>query len=308
MSRMYAVVGPTASGKTALAIALAERIGGEIISADSMQVYRGMEIGSAAPTAEERARVPHHGVGILPPSEHYSAAAFADDARRTIAVLRAQGKPAVVAGGSGLYLRALFDGLVDGPERDDAFRAALRTEAEALGVPALYQRLQEGDPAFAASIHPNDMRRIERGLEVLHLAGRPLSALHAEHRARGGGLEAVWVGLEHDRAALYERIGRRVEAMVEAGFPQEVEGLIAAGHGPDIERLRSRGHPEMAAYIRGESNLPEAVALIQRNTRRLAKRQLSWFRPDARIHWLPWEGGAPMADYAEAVLQRHPPE
>lgn len=288
MTPLVAVVGATASGKTALGIAVAERLGGEIVSADSMQVYRGMEIGSAAPTAEERARVPHHLVSFLSPSEHYSAAQFAGDARAIAAELSARGKPTVVVGGAGLYIRALIDGLVDGPTRDDAFREALREEAAALGVPALYARLRAVDPEFAASIHPNDMRRIERGLEVYAVAGAPLSALHRAHRAAQAALPALQVAIDMDRAVLYERIDRRVDWMLDHGFIEEVEALLAAGHGPDLARLRSRGHPELAGYIRGEYDLERARFLIQRNSRRLAKRQLSWFRGDSRIVSLPW--------------------
>jgi len=297
-----AVVGPTASGKTGLAIALAERLGTEIVSADSMQVYKGMEIGSAAPTLEEQARVKHHFVSFLDPSEHYSAAQFSDDARAVIAGLTAQGKTAVIVGGSGLYIRALLDGLFTGPSRDDTFREALRQEAEEVGVPALYERLQRVDPEFAASIHPNDMRRIERGLEVYELSGRPLSDYHREHREKVAPLDAVQVAPDWPRSTLYDRINARVWNMVEAGFVDEVRRLIDTGHEHDLKRLRSRGHPEMAAHVRGECSLDEAVALVQRNTRRLAKRQLSWFRRDDRIHWLPMGRGVSPAGHIESVI------
>lgn len=303
MTPIVAVVGATASGKTALGIAVAERLGGEIVSADSMQVYKGMEIGSAAPTAGERARVPHHLVSFLSPSEHYSAAQFAADARAIAEDLAARGKPMVVVGGAGLYIRALIDGLVDGPSRDDAFREALRAEAAEVGVPALYARLQTVDPEFAASIHPNDMRRIERGLEVYAVAGEPLSALHQAHRAAQTALPVLQVAIEMDRGLLYDRIDRRVDWMLDHGFIGEVEALLAAGHGPDLARLRSRGHPELAGFLQGDYGLDRARFLIQRNSRRLAKRQLSWFRGDSRIVPLPWsdDGVERLADRVLAL-------
>jgi tRNA dimethylallyltransferase len=282
-----AVVGATASGKTGLAIALAERLESEVISADSMQVYQGMEIGAATPTAEEQAQATHHLVSFLDPSEHYSAAQFSDDARPIVERLNGEGKTAVVAGGAGLYVRALIDGLFDGPERDDAFRKQLREEAEAIGVNALHERLKSVDPAFAATIHPNDMRRIERGLEVYEIAGRPLSDLHREHQEQTDPIETVQVAIDWPRDELYRRVEARVDQMLAGGFVEEVQQLLDTGHGPDIERLRSRGHPELAAHLRGECTLEEVATLIKRNTRHLAKRQLSWFRPDERVHWIP---------------------
>lgn len=289
MTPVIAVVGATASGKTSLALELAEHFNTEILSADSMQVYRGMEIGAATATTDEQARAPHHFISILEPTAHFSAAEFADQGRAIIERLNAAGKPAIVAGGSGLYVRALLDGLMEGPSRDDAFREQLREEAQRIGVPALYARLQSVDPIFAATIHPNDMRRIERGLEVYEATGEPLSALHARHQETVETIPAIRVAIDMPRELLYERINARVWHMVELGFVEEVQRLIDAGHGPDIERLRSRGHPEMAAHIRGECSLEDAVTLIQRNTRHLAKRQLSWFRGDDQVQWLPAE-------------------
>ena len=295
MTPVIAVVGATASGKTSLAIELAEKLNGEILSADSMQVYRGLEIGAATATAEEQARVPHHFVSIMDPSEHFSAAEFSEQGRTLIARLHAKGKRAIVCGGSGLYVRALLDGLIEGPSRDDVFREQLREEAERIGVPALYERLQSVDPEFAASIHPNDMRRIERGLEVYALTGEPLSAFHARHAETVEKVPAIRIAIDMPREKLYDRINKRVWQMVEEGFVEEVQRLIDNGHGPDIERLRSRGHPEMAAHIRGECTLEDAVTLIQRNTRHMAKRQLSWFRGDNEVQWLSKDEAIPHA-------------
>lgn len=299
---LVAIVGPTASGKTALAVEIAERLDTEIISADSMQFYRGMEIGTGAPTREELARVKHHFVGFLNPSEDFSAGAFEIEAGRIARALNAQGKPAVVVGGSGLYISALIDGLFSGPGKAPAIRSRLRREAEEMGVPVLFARLQGADPEYAATINGGDLRRIVRALEVFELTGRPLSALHREHRASAKPMDAAQLGLNLDRGYLYGRIDRRVDAMVQEGLVDEVRALIEGGHGPDIERLRSLGYREMAAFVRSECSLKEAIELMKRNTRRYAKRQLSWFRSDPRIRWIDVPDGATMPDLVERAM------
>ncbi len=286
MIQILAVTGPTASGKTALALRLAELLGSEIISADSMQVYRGMEIGTAAPTPEEQARVRHHLVSFLPPDALYSAGEFERLARPLVEALNTQGKPAIVAGGSGLYLRALIDGLFPGPEKNDALRAQLHAEAETQGVAALYARLQAEDPEYASVIHANDLRRIVRALEVLELTGHPLSAQHREHRTQLQGYSCVQIALEHPREALYDRINRRVDAMFAAGFLDEVQRLLDAGYAAQLDRLRSLGYREAARHLLGECGLEEATEAMKQSTRRFAKRQLTWFRADPRIVWL----------------------
>lgn len=286
MIRLLAVVGPTASGKSSLALQLAARLHSEIISADSMQVYQGMEIGTAAPTGPDLARVRHHFVSFLEPCQGFSAGAFARQARAEVSRLNAEGKVAVVAGGSGLYLRALIDGLFDGPSADEALRDRLHRDAAELGVAAMFARLAEVDPGYAEVIDPNDLRRIVRGLEVYEITGRPLSELHKEHCAVAEPLGALQVGLNWPRPLLYERINARVDQMLAAGFIDEVRALLAAGYGEGLARLRSLGYGEFMAHLRGECSYEEAVETMKRNTRRFAKRQLSWFRSDSRIHWL----------------------
>lgn len=286
MRSLVAVVGPTASGKTSLAIRLAESLRTEIISADSMQFYRGMEIGTAAPKKEERALVKHHFVGFLDPSENFSAGAFEVMARDTISALNTQGKTAVVVGGSGLYISALIDGLFPGPGKDESIRARLHEQAEEDGVPSLYGRLLEVDPEYAGVINFNDLRRIVRALEVYEIAGEPLSKLHREHRESAKPLDAVQIGLDCPRDELYARIDARVDEMLSVGLLDEVQALLDAGQWHHIERLRSLGYREMASYLRGECSLDEATELMKRNTRRYAKRQLTWFRGDPRIHWI----------------------
>jgi tRNA dimethylallyltransferase len=280
------VVGPTASGKTALALELAERLGSEIVSADSMQIYRGMEIGTAAPSAEEQARIPHHFVSMLDPGESYSAGAYQLDARAVVHSLEKQGKSAVVAGGSGLYVRALVDGLFNGPGADDTVRQRLEREAEAVGNEPLFGRLEEVDPDYADTIHPQDLRRIVRGLEVYEQSGKPLSLLHREHREAHPPLPAVQVALRWPRALLYERINLRVERMLESGFLDEVRTLLDAGFGPEVRQIRTLGYREFIAHLEDCMSHEDALAAMQQNTRRFAKRQLTWYRADDRIHWL----------------------
>lgn len=302
--QVLAFVGPTASGKTSLAIQLAERLGTEIISTDSMQFYRGMEIGTGAPSAEERARVRHHFVGCIDPSEDFSAGAFQEMARDVVAEINARNRVAVVVGGSGLYISALIDGLFEGPGKDEAIRKRLQEEAEELGASGLYARLQEVDPDYARVINFNDLRRIVRALEVYALTGRPLSALHREHREASQPLDAVQIALDYPRDVLYARINTRVDQMIEQGLVDEVRHLIESGYGAHLERLRSLGYREIAAHLRGECELDAAVEQMKQNTRRYAKRQLTWFRGDPRIQWLRVEEQTTAAELVDAVLER----
>jgi len=283
---ILAVVGPTASGKTALAIEFAERLQTEIISADSMQVYKGMEIGTGAPTPEEQARVKHHFVSFLDPGTKFSAGEFERLAREVVLDLNKRGKTAVVVGGSGLYLRALIDGLFDGPGADESLRSQLNAEAEKIGTPAMYDRLVRIDPAYAAQIKPTDLKRIVRALEVHTIAGEPLSALHAQHRAAHPPLNSIQVLIDWPRSVLYDRINARVDQMLANGFIDEVRRLDAQGHAPALMRLRSLGYREFLAHIHGHQTLEPATDRMKQLTRNFAKRQLTWFRADKRIQWL----------------------
>ncbi|MEK7795708.1 MAG: tRNA (adenosine(37)-N6)-dimethylallyltransferase MiaA [Candidatus Hydrogenedentota bacterium] len=291
------IAGPTASGKTALAIATAQALDTEIVSADSMQFYRGLEIGSGQPATAELARVKHNFVGSLDPSEVMSAGRFAEEARKVVRRLNLRGKSAVAVGGSGLYIRALIDGLFSGPGRDEAVRARLAAEAEEVGVAELFARLQDVDPSYASTIHDNDLRRIVRALEGYEITGRPFSELH-ETEAPGETLNAVQFALDWPRDQLYERINRRVEVMLASGWIDETRRLLDEGRGPDLERLRPLGYPEIVAHVRGELDIETLTAAIQMQTRRLAKRQLSWFRGDERIHWIS------VTEYPSAEAQR----
>jgi tRNA dimethylallyltransferase len=297
------IAGPTASGKTALAVRVAERLGAEIISADSMQFYRGMEIGAGAPSAEELRRVKHHFIGFIDPSREFSAGLYASMARDVVDNLLSLGRIPVIVGGSGLYIRALLDGLFEGPGKDPKIRERIYAEAREFGAAPLFERLTLVDPDYAHRIEPNDLRRIARALEVFELTGRPLSVLHHEHQESASRLDAVQVALDFPRDVLYARINARVDAMLEAGLLDEVRMLIERGWAGHIERLRSLGYREMAAHIRGECSLEEAVELMKMNTRRYAKRQLSWFRGDSRIHWLSVDEDSSDESLADATLE-----
>jgi len=286
MIPVVAVVGPTASGKTALAIDLAEHLNTEVISADSMQFYRGLELGTGAPTPEELARVPHHFVGHLAPSEESSAGAFEIAASKVVEALNESGRTAVVSGGSGLYVQALVDGLFDGPTKDKFVREQLETEAQESGLEAMYARLKALDSDYAARIESVDLRRIVRALEVHAISGQSISELHAEHRRAEPRFEAVWFAIDWPRDVLYGRINTRVEQMLKEGLVEEVRGLLDAGHASDIQRLRAIGYREIAAYLAGETSLEEAVETMKMHSRRYAKRQLTWYRAEPRINWL----------------------
>ncbi|MCC6486045.1 MAG: tRNA (adenosine(37)-N6)-dimethylallyltransferase MiaA [Candidatus Hydrogenedentes bacterium] len=300
MISILAVVGPTASGKTSLAIELALRLGTEIISADSMQVYKGMEIGTSAPSQADQARVKHHFVSFLEPDQPFSAGDFERQARPMVEFINARNKIAVVTGGSGLYVSALLDGLFDGPPASEPIRRHLHDQADAYGVAPLFERLQKTDPDYAQLIQPNDLRRIVRALEVHELTGQSLSAHHRKHQELRPILPSVQVALDFPREVLYERIAKRVDNMLDSGFIEEVKALLDAGHGPALERLRSLGYREFASYLRGEKSLQEARDAMIMLTRRYAKRQLTWFRADPRIHWLP----ATENDFPESFVDR----
>ena len=303
MISILAVVGPTASGKTSLAIELALRLGTEIISADSMQVYKGMEIGTAAPTQADQSRVKHHFISFLEPDQAFSAGEFERMARPLVEFINARNKTALLVGGSGLYVSALLDGLFEGPPASEPIRRHLHQQADAFGVAPLFERLQKTDPDYAQLIQPNDLRRIVRALEVHELTGHRLSSHHRKHQESAPALPSVQVALDYPRELLYDRIAKRVDRMLDSGFIDEVKALVDAGYGPALERLRSLGYREFATYLRGEKSLQEARDAMIMLTRRYAKRQLTWFRADPRIHWIPTTENDPPESFVDRVLQ-----
>jgi tRNA dimethylallyltransferase len=283
---LVVICGPTASGKTALALKLAEHLPVEIISADSRQVYRGMDIGTAKPERREREKIPHHLIDVVDPDETFTAADFVERGRAAIEQIRLRGRLPLVVGGTGLYIRALLHGLADAPGGDEHLRRELQLTEEREGAGTLYRQLEKIDPSLAARLSPRDQVRIVRALEVFHLTGRRLSDLQREHAGRPSPYRALKIGLAPDRKILYHRIDRRVEIMIAAGLPEEVQGLLEQGYPPELKSLQTIGYRETVDYLQGKLTLPEAVSLIQRNSRRYAKRQLTWFGPDKSIIWL----------------------
>ncbi len=276
MRKLLCVVGPTASGKTGLSVELALRWGGEIVSCDSVQIYKGLDIGSAKPTPEERRGVPHHMLDIMEPTETYSAGRYARDAGRVIDGIFARGGLPIVCGGTGLYLRALTGAMADIPECPRLDHG-----------PDAYKTLMESDPETARRLSPGDAKRVSRALDVFLHTGKPLSAFHAETPAPK--YDAVCLGALWEREALYERIERRVDDMLEAGFLDEVRALRAAGVLRGAPAMGSLGYRELSACIDGELSLDSAVRLIKLSTRRYAKRQLTWFRGQHCVQWINFE-------------------
>lgn len=282
---LIAIVGPTASGKSALALQLARDAGGEIVSCDSQQVYRGLDIGTAKASIEERAAVPHHLVDVVDPDEAFSAAEYARRAREALAEIATRGHLPIVAGGTGLYLRALLQGLFDGPARDPDTRQRLEALAERFGDARLHRLLGHLDPMAAERIQPRDRVRIVRALEVYQATGRPLSEHHREAGEPLRGYRTLVVGLEPDRTWLRGVVERRTRQMLEGGLLDEVRGLLERGYGPELRPLQAIGYREAVAVVQGRMSPEEAEAAIVTATMRFAKRQMTWFRHQADVTW-----------------------
>jgi tRNA dimethylallyltransferase len=285
-TKITVILGPTSSGKSELAVRLAELCGGEIVNADSMQVYRGMDIGTAKPSREQRQRVPHHLLDIVDPDADFSASDFRREAARAISVIREKGKHVFVVGGTGLYIKALLKGLVDSPRGEESIRRELRETAMECGGVELLRRLAEIDPVTAARLHPNDQVRIIRALEVFRQTGRPISSFRSEHDFAGDFYDALKIGITVERSELYRRIEERVERMIAEGFLAEVRQLLDRGFNPGLKPFRAIGYKELCGYLAGNYPFEEALRLIKRDTRRYAKRQITWFRQDNEIKWV----------------------
>ena len=296
------VCGPTGIGKTSAAIELAEAFKGEIIGADSMQVYRHMDIGTAKPTPEEQRRVRHHLVDVADPDEPFDAARFSTLARKAAAALADQGKIPVVAGGTGLYIRAMLHGLFEARPSDRELRETLRREAEAAGTQALHRRLAKADPQTARRIHPNDRVRVVRALEVFTLTGVPICEHHRRHAFSDAPYAVLKIGLTMDRPILYRRIEQRVEAMMAQGLEAEVRRLLEMGYGPQLKPMQAIGYRHMVDQIQGRLSPKAAVETLKRDTRRFAKRQFTWFNADPEIQWFEPDRTEAMRTAAEAFL------
>jgi tRNA dimethylallyltransferase len=280
--RVLAIVGPTGTGKTELAAALARRTGAEIIGADSMQVYRGMDIGTAKPSRALRGEIPHHLIDVVDPDEPMSAGRYAEQARAAAHSILARGRPVLLCGGSGLYTRAFASGLIGGVESNEALRARL----EALPDAELLAELHRVDPQLAQRIHPHNRVRWVRALEIAHLRGEGASWLQAAHGFSDRPFDVIWLGLELPRALLWERLRARVGAMFAEGWVDEVRALHAAGFGPELRPLRGIGYREIGALLAGRVDERTAREQIWMATRRFAKRQRTWFRAEAGMRWL----------------------
>lgn len=283
------IVGPTAAGKSSLAIGVAQSHGGEIVSADAMQVYRGLDIGTAKVSAAQRRTVPHHCLDLVGPREHFSAGDFARSAHQAIDGILERGRLPIVVGGSGFYLRALTSGLAPLPMRDDTWRSVLERIEKRRGLQHLYGMLSRLDPEWATRVGSADRQRILRGLEVTLRLGEPMSAVLAREGWSGPGLsqheDPVWVGLSWPRDLLRRRIAERVDQMIASGWVEEVERLLAAGVSPQAPALRAIGYRELVAHAQGEVSLPDARDRIVVATRQYAKRQMTWFRKQTPTRW-----------------------
>jgi tRNA dimethylallyltransferase len=286
LPRLIVIAGPTASGKTVVSVEIARLFDAEIINADSMQVYRGMDIGTAKPSIEERKGVPHHLLDVVDPDEEYNAAIYRDMACAAALDIIRRGKRAMVVGGTGLYIKSLLGGLFQCPPSAPEIRESLKREWESAGPRSLYERLERLDPQSARKIHPNDRVRVVRALEVIFLTNRPPSSLSRQHGFSDRTFNALKFCLKSEREELYHRINTRAIAMIDGGLLDEAENLLRRGYSPQLKPLQAIGYKQAVEYLEGRFSLEETIERIQKETRRYAKRQLTWFRADHDYTWL----------------------
>ena len=301
-STLLAIVGPTASGKTALSMLLAARMKGEIVSADSRQCYRYLNIGTAKPSPKDLKEVVHHFIDTINPDQEFNAGEYGQQASATIEKLFEQGIQPILVGGSGLYVRAVVDGFFDGPGKNSELREQLENEVRSRGPEILFERLKKVDPVSAAKMDVTKIRRIIRALEVYSLTGKPISDLHSTQDSKIP-YETIQFGMEWSRADLYRRIEQRVDGMIESGLLDEVQSLIRKGYSREVNALNTVGYKEAFDFLEGGSTKQEMIRLIKQNTRRYAKRQLTWFRADKRIRWLPVSMATDWNELAEQITK-----
>lgn len=300
-ARLICLLGPTAVGKTEIAIQLAQRLNAEIISVDSRQIYRQMDIGTAKPTPQEQQQARHHLIDCVDISQPFSVADYQSLADTAITDIQSRGKRVLLVGGAGLYFRAVVDGLFEGPGADPARRERLEREAAQHGVDVLHERLRACDPASADRIHPNNIVRVIRALEVYELTGIPMSEHQQQWHPEKQRYPFIAFCLSMPRALLYRRIEQRVDVMLANGLIPEVESLLTAGYPRDTVALQSFGYRELIAYLDGKCTYVEAITQLKQNTRRFAKRQLTWFRKDTRLEWVDRESTPDVVGY---ILER----
>jgi tRNA dimethylallyltransferase len=298
--KVLVLVAPTAAGKTAVSLLIAQKLPCEILSADSRQVFRYLDIGTAKPTLEERQRVKHYFVDELNPDEDFNAAEFGKRGREIIEDIFRRGKVPLIVGGSGLYVRALVDGLFDGPSADDSVREKLRQRLEKESAEVLLEELRRVDPMAAANLLPSNIRRIIRALEVYQLTGKPISELQKQNVIEINSTPFFY-GLAWERKQLYERINQRVDAMLANGLLEEVSRLKSLGYTSGLNSLQTVGYKEVFLYLEQKISHDEMVRLIKQNSRRYAKRQLTWFRADERIHWIQVNDESEFVEVAEKI-------
>lgn len=305
LTKIIIICGPTAGGKSGLALFGAQKLNGAVINADSMQIYKGMDIGTAKPSVTEQALVPHYLFDVATPAEAFDAARYMDLADAAIAEVAALGLVPIVVGGTGLYIRALLYGLCDAPEVPVGVREKYRALHAARGAAYLHELLLQKDAEMAARLHANDYVRVTRALEVLEATGESLAVWQRRHGGFGTPrYDALQIGVQLDRDELYRRIDERVTAMLARGFEAEVRALLAQGYGPELKPMGAIGYKHMAAYLAGELDYAEMTRLMRRDTRHYAKRQLTWFLRDASIEWLNPTAEAPFLELASLFLKK----
>ena len=303
---LVAVVGPTASGKSALGVWLARKFGGEVLACDSTQVYRGFDIGTSKPTGEERDAIPHHLLDLVDPTFPFTAGEYRVRAIAVLEDLRQRLRLPIFTVGTGLYLRALLEGLADVPARSEVLRARLEARANANSLQYLHRVLRRLDPEAAVRIGARDRPKMIRAIEICLLTGRPLTEVHQAGRTRLEGYSPIKIGLQPPRAALYERIEHRVHTMLDRGWLDEVASLVRSGIPPGAKPLDFIGYSELRAHLEGTITLSAAKKTISQSTRHYAKRQVTWFRKEPMVHWLPGFGDEPaIAAYAEQLVTAH---
>jgi tRNA dimethylallyltransferase len=283
--KVIVICGPTGIGKTSVGIELAEKFGGEIVSADSMQIYRYMDIGTAKPTVEEKRRIPHHMIDIVDPDEDYDAVQFSKQARAIIAELHNRDRLPFVVGGTGFYIKALLHGIFQSEPVNPQIRNRLKQESEENGSDFLFERLKEIDPSAAGRIHPNDSYRIIRALETIESSGKTISEHHQNHGFADDPFTALKIGLQLDRQNLYARIDERVDLMIEAGIVEEVTKLLEMGYTAELKSMQSIGYRHVVEFLEEKLSWDECVRTLKRDTRRFAKRQFTWFGADRQNYW-----------------------
>ena len=307
MNRIICIAGPTASGKTDLAVALAQELNGEVVSCDSMQIYKRMDIGTAKPSIEERKGIPHHMIDVAEPDEDFSVSRYCEMASPIVDDIIARGKTAIIAGGTGLYMDSLIRGNAFAPYPSTGRRQELEARAQREGIQVLMQWLQEIDPETAARLHLSDQKRISRALEIYLETGETMTAHNQKTQAIPPRYCPVWFGLDfEERSQLYDRIDRRVGIMLEQGLVQEIQSLLSSGISAKCTAMQAIGYKEFVSALSGYGTIEEAADLVRQSSRRYAKRQLTWFRRNNAMHWLirnPNRGTEEILEEARRIIQ-----